>query len=764
MSNKLKRVIALLAVFCFVFASVPMKTGTVKVQAADEYQYFFWSNGQAKTVSYEGSKVTINCKNGVISLNDTNIQSVEIHGQGGVMKPVTPGAISLNIVDTLGGGYEDYAVILTTTKNNIKANITPDSGYIAGVYRPVKGSTTDEERYTSIKPGVNETLEMGYCTLDDVDDHMDINVNFEVEKFYPGFDYCEWDVDGNTFTFIFEYIPLNDAPACSIKVKDSQNINKWDDGTGFNIEVEKSKDALIDAFTLGSAFTDNPEAALLFSYWDEVKDEPVDLGILKASGFTEIQPISNWPEGFSVGVIGVDDPREGAMLVTLPCEEDGGKIVGNSVYVDYVPEEGGSERVVSLSVSAGANTELVAYSNEDWQGDGTFEGVSIWVKGNNISLTYTCDSNYTFESGYRYITDDHNDDTDDYDDTNNPNLFETKTAGTFPVTLKDGGDPDVLFFIWVAYIMKKAAPAPVIISTPDPVITSAPATPTPAPTTPTPAPTTPTPTPEVKVETEKKDDGTEVKTTVTTNADGSKETETETVNADGTKEIETVTENKDGSVKTETVELDAKGNVLSKTEEEVSVSSRGTEIVETKIENADGSSKESVVKTTKEGKVVSETVEIDANGELSITLETDKTDGSEVVKTFEKAADDGIKLTDYDTKGKTAVVPGEIKIGDITYVVTTIGKKTMAGNTDIKKITLPESITTIGKGAFQNAKKLKKIVLGSVIESVSKNAFKGIAKNAKFYIKASEKDFERIVGLIRDSGVDASVKFVRVEP
>ena len=195
MSNKLKRVIALLAVFCFVFASVPMKTGTVKVQAADEYQYFFWSNGQAKTVSYEGSKVTINCKNGVISINDTNIQSVEIHGQGGEMKPVTPGAISLNIVDTLGDGYEDYAVILTTTKNNIKANITPDSSYIAGVYRPVKGSTSDEERYTEIKPGTNEALEMGYWTLDDVDDIRCLfyrqtaslgNIFFKCFAFIPG--------------------------------------------------------------------------------------------------------------------------------------------------------------------------------------------------------------------------------------------------------------------------------------------------------------------------------------------------------------------------------------------------------------------------------------------------------------------------------------------------------------------------------------------------------------------------------------------------
>ncbi|MCR5322571.1 MAG: leucine-rich repeat domain-containing protein [Lachnospiraceae bacterium] len=87
----------------------------------------------------------------------------------------------------------------------------------------------------------------------------------------------------------------------------------------------------------------------------------------------------------------------------------------------------------------------------------------------------------------------------------------------------------------------------------------------------------------------------------------------------------------------------------------------------------------------------------------------------------------------------------------------------MAGNQDIKKVKIPESITTIGKGAFQNAKNLKKIELGSEITKVSKNAFAGIAKNAVIKIKASEEDFERIVALIRKSGIDKSVQFKRVK-
>ncbi|MCR5686030.1 MAG: hypothetical protein K6G81_11555 [Lachnospiraceae bacterium] len=81
----------------------------------------------------------------------------------------------------------------------------------------------------------------------------------------------------------------------------------------------------------------------------------------------------------------------------------------------------------------------------------------------------------------------------------------------------------------------------------------------------------------------------------------------------------------------------------------------------TTTENADGSSFESTVTTTAAGKVVAEVVTIGANGKLSITLETDKPNGDEVVKAFASAKGNGIKLTDYDTKGKTALIPSEVK-------------------------------------------------------------------------------------------------------
>ncbi|MCR5686027.1 MAG: leucine-rich repeat domain-containing protein [Lachnospiraceae bacterium] len=258
---------------------------------------------------------------------------------------------------------------------------------------------------------------------------------------------------------------------------------------------------------------------------------------------------------------------------------------------------------------------------------------------------------------------------------------------------------------------------------------------------------------------DKKADGTVTATTKTEKKDGTTETKTEKTGKNGTKEVETKTEDKNGNSKTETQQLDASGKVVSKTEETVSKDYKGTETVETKVENADGSSLASTVTTSTAGKVVAEVVEIASNGKLSITLETDKPNGDEVVKEFTSAKDDGIKLTDYDTKGKTAVIPAFVK----GFAVTTIGKGALK-NSSIKKITLPDTITTIGKGAFQNAKDLKTIVLSSGITQISPKAFAGIAKNAQFKINAATKEeFERIVNLIKASGVDKSVKFKQID-
>ncbi len=65
--------------------------------------------------------------------------------------------------------------------------------------------------------------------------------------------------------------------------------------------------------------------------------------------------------------------------------------------------------------------------------------------------------------------------------------------------------------------------------------------------------------------------------------------------------------------------------------------------------------------------------------------------------------------------------------------------------------------------SFRNRFLVKSHKIQYNITSVSKYAFSGIAKNAKIYIKASEKDFERIVELIELSMIADSVPFIRLE-
>ena len=78
--------------------------------------------------------------------------------------------------------------------------------------------------------------------------------------------------------------------------------------------------------------------------------------------------------------------------------------------------------------------------------------------------------------------------------------------------------------------------------------------------------------------------------------------------------------------------------------------------------------------------------------------------------------------------------------------------------TDVK---LGDNITKISKNAFKGDKNLEHIELTDSIESIAKNAFKGIAKDAVFTIKAaSEEEFNRIVDLIKKSGVGENVTFV----
>ncbi len=125
-------------------------------------------------------------------------------------------------------------------------------------------------------------------------------------------------------------------------------------------------------------------------------------------------------------------------------------------------------------------------------------------------------------------------------------------------------------------------------------------------------------------------------------------------------------------------------------------------------------------------------------------------------------------ILNHDAKdGKfDANVSKNVEIGGKNYTVTAVGENALdnsAGSTGLSSVTLPSTVKIIGKGAFQGAKNLKTISIQGNITSIGKNAFKGINKKAVFKIKASAKNYKRIVSLIKKSGVAKTVTYKRAK-
>ncbi len=154
-----------------------------------------------------------------------------------------------------------------------------------------------------------------------------------------------------------------------------------------------------------------------------------------------------------------------------------------------------------------------------------------------------------------------------------------------------------------------------------------------------------------------------------------------------------------------------------------------------------------------------------------------------------------------NSKEKNVTIDGTVKIGGTDCAVTSIGKKSFAGNTSMQQLTipatveeikegactgcknlkkltikgkglkkigknafskcakltsasLPDSVTEIGKGAFDGDKKLGKVTVnGNNLKKVGKNALRGIKKNATITIKAKNKgQYNKVVKMIKKAG------------
>ena len=97
-------------------------------------------------------------------------------------------------------------------------------------------------------------------------------------------------------------------------------------------------------------------------------------------------------------------------------------------------------------------------------------------------------------------------------------------------------------------------------------------------------------------------------------------------------------------------------------------------------------------------------------------------------------------LATTNKKAATIKVPDSVTVDGVTYKVTTVADKALAGNKKVKKVVLGVNVTSIGKNAFANCKNLKKIEVKSTAwnkKSVGKNALKGT--NKKLVVKVPKK-------------------------
>ncbi|MBQ6091595.1 MAG: leucine-rich repeat protein [Lachnospiraceae bacterium] len=260
------------------------------------------------------------------------------------------------------------------------------------------------------------------------------------------------------------------------------------------------------------------------------------------------------------------------------------------------------------------------------------------------------------------------------------------------------------------------------------------------------------------------EDGSVTKTTVTENEDGTKTTVDTTEFKDGSKAVTETTENADGTESTKTTVTDENGKFYSETVTEESVTKKGTKVEESTTTYADGSTEYTEKRTTKSGKVEETTVTLDKSGKGTASVETTKADGTTESQEFSISKSGVVRIKAFETDGTKATVPESVSVDGKEIPVTIIGKNAFAG-TDVEKVTVGSNITTIGVGAFSDAASLKSIVFKAAnITKIYKGAFDGIAEDAVIKITASSrKEYNRLVKLIKKSGIAGSVKFKRVK-
>ena len=281
--------------------------------------------------------------------------------------------------------------------------------------------------------------------------------------------------------------------------------------------------------------------------------------------------------------------------------------------------------------------------------------------------------------------------------------------------------------------------------------------------------------------------GTPVTKIETTFKDGTKVTEETSVNAYGTEKVKEKITEKDGSViETSTTKYADNTSTVAKTvtnpdnssvNYNALISANGTQTFTEEKKAADGSSSRTTGTVNVSGSGSTNTVNKDASGAVIGTVDTKTYEsGKSVIASTEGAGDSKVtnkvsvnlsgiaKLTSLIANSGIVNIPASIEANDKEYSISILGKYLMMRNKNIINVTIGNNITTIGYKAFYRASNLSVIEMTASVQSISKFAFKRIAKDAKFIITASDEDFERLVNLIKESGVSKTVTFEQVKP
>ena len=334
-----------------------------------------------------------------------------------------------------------------------------------------------------------------------------------------------------------------------------------------------------------------------------------------------------------------------------------------------------------------------------------------------------------------------------------------------------GYEPGTYYVRYAADDNHEASPVTTVVikagteSEPDPVTPPAPL-PGPVIYTPDPTPTPePEPDPDNYTKTIKNSDGSTTTRTVAKNEDGSITT-TEKIVYPSEKTVESTTvKQEDESFTTYSETTDASGNVLSTTSIVSSIDTAGVTTRKTDTYNADGTSLNSILKTSKSHEVLYsyvKEVKLDRKGNTVVTSDTVNENGTKVSKVY-KAVGDGVKVSSFKSDKGTVTIPSTITIAGRKVPVTTIAGGAFKNDLTLTKVKIGKNVTVIGKNAFKGAKNLKSIVIYDDLTEVHKGAFKGIAPDAVIKIKADKENFDRIVALIKASGISKTVKFKRVK-